>query len=195
MAIATMSLGVYSATRAHLMPINIRTQDTAEARNQMTREALRHGAEWLLWIDSDMVFPADALLRLLGRQRDIIGADYRRRAPPYPRIGQPIGPVENGMVEVGMIGLGLLLIRAAILREMGEPPFIRMWALEHAKPDNPSGFSTEDGYLCGHARHLGHRIWCDLDLSAEVGHICEKPVPWDMDATNIPGVACLPSSA
>lgn len=194
-ALHTMALGIYSVPYANLLPINVRTQDTAESRNQMVRAALKHGAEWFLWIDADMVFPADALVRLLRRGVDIVGADYRRRSPPYPRIGKPIGLTENGMVEVTMIGLGLLLVRAGVLRRMGEPPFVRAWILDQASSDNPSGFSTEDGYLCGHARHLGYKVWCDLDLTAEVGHICEAPVPWDLSPADIPGVACLQSSA
>src|SRR5580692_8072385 len=51
-----MSLGAYTAPSTTLMPINVRTQDTAESRNQMTAAALEEGADWLLWIDADMVF-------------------------------------------------------------------------------------------------------------------------------------------
>jgi hypothetical protein len=199
MALHTMSLGAYSASFATLMPINIRTQDTAEARNQMTAAGLAEGADWFLWIDADMAFPPDSLARLLAHDVDIVGADYRRRATPFPRIGKPVDPAApyNGLVEVTMLGLGLMLIRAEVLRRMGRPSFVRAWLLDHATPNNPSGFSTEDGYLCGHARHLGYKVWADLDLSNDVGHICEAPVPWDMALTphDIPGVGCLQSSA
>lgn len=198
-SLAVMSLGAYTAPHVHLMPINMRTQDTAEARNQMTAAGLEGGAEWFLWIDADMEFPPDSLLRLLAREVDIVGADYRRRAPPYPRIGKMVDPkaARRGLVEMNMLGLGLMLIRADVLRTMGRPWFLRAWLLDHATPDNPSGFSTEDGYLCGHARHLGYKIWADFDLSREVSHICEAPVSWNMGAPaqNIPGVACLKSSA
>lgn len=198
-SLAVMSLGAYSAPYATLMPINIRTQDTAEARNQMTAAGLEAGVEWFLWIDADMEFPPNALLRLLKHEVDVVGADYRRRAPPYPRIGKPVDPQapRRGLVEMTMLGLGLMLVRADILRAMGRPQFLRAWLLDHASPDNPSGFSTEDGYLCGHARHLGHKVWADFDLSAEVSHICERPVPWDIEGPgrNIPGVACLQTSA
>lgn len=191
-----MALGIFSAPEVHIMPINVRTQDTAESRNQMTREALRHGAEWFLWIDADMVFPADALVRLLRRKVDIIGADYRRRSPPFPKIGKPIGlKTEENLIEVTFIGLGFLLVRAGVLRRMGEPYFVRAWMLDQATADNPSGFSTEDSYFCGHARHLGYHVWCDLDLTAEVGHICEAPIPWAAAKPQVPGVECLQTSA
>jgi hypothetical protein len=40
--------------------------------------------DWLLWLDADMDFPADALIRLLRHNVDIVGGDYRlrRRASP-----------------------------------------------------------------------------------------------------------------
>jgi Anp1 len=209
MALQTMALGAYSASHVFLMPINVRTQDTAESRNQMTAAALAEGAEWLLWIDADMVFPPDALVRLLAHNVDIVGADYRRRAPPYPRIGKPITTLEawrdihktplvvpSRLTEVTMLGLGLMLVKAEVLQRMGQPSFIRAWLLDQATPTNPTGFSTEDGYLCGHARHLGYKVWCDLDLSNDVGHICEAPVSWNQGRqAEIGGVACMQSSA
>ncbi len=193
-----MSLGAYTAPSTTLMPINVRTQDTAESRNQMTAAALEEGADWLLWIDADMVFPPDGLIRLLAHDKDIVGADYRRRAPPYPRIGKLVDAhaPDRGLVEVSMLGLGFMLIRANVLRRMERPWFLRMWLLEHATPDNPSGFSTEDGYFCGHARYLGYQVWADMDLSREVGHIAEAPISWNLSGDNpIEGVGCLKSSA
>ncbi len=198
MAFHTMSLGAYSAPHVSLLPINIRTQDTAEARNQMTAAALEEGCDWFLWIDADMTFPPDGLLRLLRHDVDAVGADYRRRAPPYPRIGKPIDPnaPNRGLVEVSMLGLGFMLIRADVIRRMERPWFLRMWVLEHATPDNPSGFATEDGYLCGYARHLGYKVWADMDLSREVGHICEAPISWNLlGDQRIEGTSCLKSSA
>ncbi len=195
-----MSLGAYSAPHVTMLPINVRTQDTAEARNQMTAAALEEGAEWLLWVDADMTFPPDGLIRLLARDVDIVGADYRRRASPYPRIGKPVDPGNPyncvGLVDVSMLGLGFMLIRAKVLRAMNRPWFLRAWLLEHATPDNPSGFSTEDGYFCGHARFLGYKVWADMDLSREVGHIAEAPIPWNLAASEpVEGVSCLRSSA
>ncbi len=193
-----MSLGAYSAPHVTILPINVRGQDTAEARNQMTAAALHEGAEWLLWIDADMVFPPNGLIRLLAHNVDIVGADYRRRSPPYPRLGKPVDPASpyRGLVEFSFLGLGFLLIRAKVLRTMSRPWWVRMWLLEHASADNPSGFATEDNYFCGYARSLGFKVWADLDLSREVGHIAEAPIPWDLAAKEpIEGVSCLRSSA
>lgn len=198
MAYSWMGLCARSAPHAQLIPVNARTQDTAEARNYMTAAALDAGAEWLLWIDADMVFPSDGLLRLLAHDTDIVGADYRRRSPPFPRIGKPVGlPAQSGLEHVHFIGLGFLLMRAQVLRKMGRPWFVRSWNRDGGTPDNPSGFATEDAFFCGHAAHLGYKVFADLDLSDEVGHICETPIPWNLTGPQpaIAGVSCLKSSA
>ena len=196
MAFQATCLAIHSAPHVEVIPINVRGEDTAQGRNRLVRHAQRAGAGWLLWIDADMVFPPDSLVRLLAHNLDIVGADYRRRSSPFPRIGKPVeAPASRGLEEVSMLGLGLMLVRAGVLKRMGRPSFIRAWLLDQATPDNPSGFSTEDGYLCGHARFLGFKVYADLDLSADVGHLCEAPVPWGITAPDIPGMACLKSSA
>ena len=44
--------------------------------------ALAVDATHILWLDSDMRFPADTLGRLLARNRDIVGANYCARRFP-----------------------------------------------------------------------------------------------------------------
>jgi hypothetical protein len=192
-AFATLCLGINSAETLNLCPVNVRGTDTAHARNQMVRMVREQAVDWLLWIDADMVFPPDALLRLIAHDRDIVGADYRLRAPPYPKIGlainpdDPAGPprqlspeddaVTTGLVERAVLGLGLLLVRASVFTEEG-PWFMRGWLAQNARSDNPDGFTTEDSFFCAYARHRGFKVWCDLDLSAEVLHVGEMMVPW-----------------
>jgi len=59
----------------------------ADARNLGLEYAQKYGAEYVLFIDSDMTFPKDALLKLLVRQVDIIGATYSRRTAPFHFLG------------------------------------------------------------------------------------------------------------
>jgi glycosyltransferase involved in cell wall biosynthesis len=192
MAFQATCLAIHSAAFVNVIPLNIRGDDTAQARNRLVRYALQAGAEWLLWIDADMVFPPDALMQLLGHGVDIIGADYRRRAPPFDRIGVPVPGIhskDERRDEMLMLGLGLFLTRASVFNTLPSPWFGRTWRKEHATPDNPDGFSTEDTYFCGVARHYGYRIWCDVDLTAQVQHVGEAIVPW-----RLPGAPDGPGS-
>lgn len=189
-------LAIYSAPHVAIVPINIRGEDTAQSRNRLVRHAIRSGAGWLLWIDADMVFPPDALMRLLAYDLDIVGVDYRLRGPPFKRIGlfmrdgdpkrtthvnrAEAAAQQTGLVEMAVLGLGFVLVRASVFRKLPPPWFGRTWSREHASLGNPDGFSTEDSYFCSVARHHGYSVWCDLDLSAQIQHVGEATVPFDL---------------
>lgn len=57
------------------------------ARNELVRKFLESEAEWLLQVDSDMVFAAESLNRLAKRGVDLVGAlCFTRYVPPLPAI-------------------------------------------------------------------------------------------------------------
>lgn len=194
-AYSVLCLGIASGEEFDLLPINLRGHDTAEARNTMVRAALENDADWLLWIDADMDFPADSLRMLMRHDKDIVGADYRRRTPPFPKIGLAVNPADplgpplpltieeetqsSGLVERAVLGLGLLLVRADVFRTATGPWFARIWNEHAARPDNPFGMTTEDCLFCHASRMRGYKVWCDLDLSAHVRHVAEFAVQWD----------------
>lgn len=196
MAFQATCLAIHSAPHVGVIPINLRGEDTAQSRNRLVRHAMRSGAEWLLWIDADMVFPPDALLRLLAYDLDIVGVDYRLRGPPFRRIGLFMRDDDKmrtthvsmadakaqatGLLEMAVLGLGFILVRASVFQKLRSPWFGRMWSPEHASLGNPDGFSTEDSYFCSVARHHGYSVWCDLDLSAQIQHVGEATVPFDL---------------
>lgn len=53
-----------------------------EARHRLVAEALAWGAERMLCLDADHVFPPDALLRLLAHNLPAVGCNYPRRFTP-----------------------------------------------------------------------------------------------------------------
>lgn len=141
----------------------------ADARNIGVRRALEARAEFLLFVDSDMTFPRDTLKRLLRWNRDIVGATYVKRVPPHPPLGTPADPVatdENGsLLEMARLPTGLLLIRTAVFDRLTEPYF-RFGIDEERRV-----IVGEDYLFCDHARKAGFRVWCDCELSREIGHI------------------------
>src|SRR4051794_24776807 len=69
------------------------------ARNLLTQAALKTPATHLLWIDADMSFPRDALLRLLAHRLPIVaGLYWNRRGAlfPPPLRPQPRGGAAGG---------------------------------------------------------------------------------------------------
>jgi hypothetical protein len=170
--------------------INHRGGDAAENRNRMVDLGRAQGIEWYFFVDADMTFPPDTLVRLLRWNVDVVGADYRMRGAPYDKIGlgpdgKPVPPDTDpaeGLVERSIIGLGCVLVKATVFEKLAEPWFARTWISEHATPDNPHGFSTDDSYFFHYCRHHGFKLWCDMALTHEVQHIGEVTVPWVLKA-------------
>lgn len=136
-------------------------------------EAQGNEIEWLMWFDSDMVFPPNTLFRLRQHDKDIVGCAYVRRTPPYDIMCKTLEhapkEVNSGLLEVASLPTGCLLVRRQIFNELGPYPKWRTPASEeHGKN------MSEDYYFCKKAREMGYSIWLDVDLTKEVGHIGEQ---------------------
>lgn len=130
--------------------------------------------DYLMWIDTDMVFPPDLLLRLIAHDKDIVGCNYRQRVAPHGFTGHYKGGgdtklLEPGLHEMDHLPTGLLLTRMDIYRKLPYPWF---------KPGLIESEARDDVYFCNTAREAGYEIWCDHDLTKEVGHIGEQVVQW-----------------
>jgi glycosyltransferase involved in cell wall biosynthesis len=144
----------------------------ADARNMSLEYAQSHNADYILFIDSDMTFPRDALLRLLVRNVDIVGATYSRRTPPFSFLGDilPEQPTDapKGLLEMTRIPTGFLLVKATVFERLKRPYF-------RFRVDEEAGVNIGEDYeFSDRVRSLGFRIWCDPYLSKELGHIGEK---------------------
>lgn len=158
-------------------------QTIHRARNWLTRHMLKFTdpvITHLLWVDSDHVWPADTLIRLLAHGKDIVGCLHRTRMPPYHQVGQLMdGDIDpctaGGLHEAVTLGHGLLLVSRKVY-EAVEAPWYRetsdpsLAGTDRIDPDNVDGDISEDVYFCLKARQAGFSLWADLDLSYEVGH-------------------------
>lgn len=129
--------------------------------------------EYLFQIDSDMTFPPYVLGKLLSHQKDIVGCTYVRRSEPFDVLGRTINPVapknyDTGLIEMQALPTGILLVKRDVFRKFPKP----IWRIV---ADESIGRSHgEDYYFCAKARELGYKIWLDVDLSKEIGHVSEK---------------------
>lgn len=107
-----------------IMPIAGQPFDMA--RNTICQAALVNGFEHCFMLDSDVIPPRDAILRLMAHRKPLISGVYFRRSPPegvpvmqkggqwvlkYPR---------NKLFEVDVCGAGCLLIHRSVLERL--PP-------------------------------------------------------------------------
>lgn len=174
--LSLMDMSARSAdAKIAMLPVGVSGCYIEDNRNGAIKHALGTGIpfEWVLWVDSDVTFPGDALIRLLNHNKDIVGANYRTRTPPYPTAGhyadgtRATALAEGGLHLMKHLPTGLLLTRFDIYKKLPEPWF-------EASLRGP----RDDVYFCHRARAHGYEIWCDHDLSREVTHTGVQQIPW-----------------
>ena len=145
-----------------------------DARNLLAREAIESKADRVLWIDSDMVFDDDMMIRLgkdLDTGWDMVCAIYfRRELPTRPVIYKSIDAnasraecffdyPENQVFPIAGCGFGAVLMTTELLRSVGDRPF------------TPINRLSEDLSFCWLAKNSGAKIACDSLV--KVGHVGE----------------------
>lgn len=148
------------------------------ARNELAKQAIKAEADWVLWLDSDMVFEPNLLNRMLEvcKENDIdflTGLCFRRKPPYTPclfdrleKVGHgasytAIMSVPDGRFKVGGCGFAGVLMSTDVLLSVMAKFGGRMF-------DPMEGFG-EDVSFCWRARQCGYEIWCDSEI--ELGHV------------------------
>jgi hypothetical protein len=143
-------------------------------RERLATMAIDLDAEYILWLDSDMVFPATTAVRLLAHNEDIVCANYVRRQLPakgvaYETIGDWENPlsfdVRDELVTVEGIGMGCVLMKTEIFTQLAKPWFEFGWSPES------NDFLGEDMILWQKVAALGYSIKVDTALSQEMRHL------------------------
>lgn len=144
-------------------------------RADLARNAVQGGADYILWLDTDMRFPKDTLDRLLAHKKPIVAANYATRRLPVDTVAFRLHESggwetvktgdKTGLEKVEAVGMGVMLTDTKIFKEMPAPWFSITY---HEKSHEYSG---EDIYFCYKANKLGHDVLIDHDLSKEVKHI------------------------
>jgi hypothetical protein len=162
----------HSSDALELVILSNKSSIVAEARNTGVAMAQAAGVEHLLFVDSDMTFPRDALHRLLAHRLEVVGATYAKRVPPYQALGTALQPqpadAAPGLIEMARLPTGCLLIRMDVFDRLSTPYF--HFGIE----GTGRHIIGEDYVFCDRVRDAGLRIWCDAALSRELGHIGQQ---------------------
>ena len=164
------------ATRTGVETVLLQAKGTLlpQQRAGLVSAAMAADATHLLWLDSDMRFPKDALERLLAHDVPIVAANYPMRRHPILPVAQRnrdghlfTGPYDSGLVPVDSCGMGVMLVQMAVFQALPKPWFI----LGYNRAED--GYVGEDYYFCQQARAKGFPIAVDQYLSREVQHLGE----------------------
>lgn len=148
-------------------------------RNAACQHCLQHGYTHLFSLDSDVVPPPDAILKLLATGKPFVSGLYCRRSPPWSvpvaqKNGQWLTNFRPGsLVEVDVVGAGCLLISADLLRRIppqrpGHHWFDWRVNLAGTGTFQPDQCLSEDFTLCRHIKKtLGESVWLATDVVCE----------------------------
>lgn len=147
------------------------------ARTSLCKMALEAGADYVLWLDSDVIFEPDLMERLMEdiQGRDMVTAVYHGRRPPFkPVIWKTITTgllpenmvveqyddyPEDGLFEIAACGFGAVLMKIGVIADV---------AATFHQTFSPLPGLGEDLSFCVRARNCGIKIWCDPKL--QIGH-------------------------
>lgn len=143
-------------------------------REKLIEEAKIINSDYVLWLDSDMVFPSTTALRLLEHNKDIVGCNYLKRSKPlkpvaYKNIGDwdsylPL-TVEDELMEVEGVGMGCLLMKTEIFKNIQKPYF------EFTYNEKTDDWMGEDFNLLKKLGQVGYKVYIDTLLSSEIKHM------------------------
>ncbi len=142
--------------------------DIVSARTWLVREALKHNATHILFVDSDMEFPPDSLEKLLSHEKDVVGVEYFKRKLPLDPVFEPLDQRDpEKLYEAGYAATGLLLIKLSLftseLRPLNEPWF------SFGRNKEGELVIGEDVWFCNTVRDAGFKVW--IDPTIDVNHI------------------------
>jgi predicted SAM-dependent methyltransferase len=149
----------------------------AEARNEIVEFALQQGANYIYWLDDDVITTPDSFLKLYRHNKDIINGVYWSKSnPPMPLLfrGHLQGPYWDwhvgDLIEIDAAGNGLTLVKTDVYREMSKQlggPWYSTDYVSFAGVEGPSApNNTEDLYFYWKAKKLGYKVWADTSIQA-----------------------------
>ena len=157
-----------------------------DQREKLAAEALKEGADYILWIDADMRFPKDTIERLISHNKPIVGVNATTRVVPVNGTAKNVHvDVENkvntwetqiskgktGLEQVTAIGCGVMMVKREVFENTPRPWF---W-FEQLPGGKMLG---EDVYFCVKAQDAGYDTFVDHDLSQMIGHVGSYTYSW-----------------
>ena len=146
-----------------------------QVRNLMAHYTIQNNFDYIFCVDSDVVLPKDALIKLLNHDKELISGIYRQRIldkviPELYIINDNqtrravVDDIEKPQIlEVSSCGFGCTLIKKDLLVRIGYPQFEYHASIDFSKT------ISEDSDFCIKTRKVGSHAY--VDTSIKCGHI------------------------
>lgn len=150
--------------------------NAVQARTHLANYAAGNKCDWVLWLDSDHIYKASDVYRLIRRCEDrelpMLSATYyirgKGKQTAHTRFDPEKGHFKSDeltgdIMETDVIGFGFLVMRWDFLKEMCDKYPKDLFKMDIS--DN----TTEDVYFCRKVAETGRKIYFDSDVI--VGHL------------------------
>ena len=168
------------------------------ARNSCAAKFLSGDCSHLMFVDADIQFNPQDIVKLITHDKDIVGGIYPQKTLPPKMVVNTLnnGEHEGDLIEVGTLGTGFMLIKRSVFEKMieeGATPYVDAIGLSPKENSNQYDFFqctidsngrylTEDWSFCRRWRQLGGKIWADTTIGlTHVGYFRFQP---DMEKLN-----------
>jgi hypothetical protein len=142
-----------------------------QQRTNLVNSAISANCDEILWLDSDMVFPATIYNDLTQHRLDIVACTYMTRTAPHKNVAFVDSSDYNlrleatsGLHEVYAVGLGCMLVKTQVYKSLPKPWFQFQYLHRH------NGYKGEDIVFCELAAEHEYKIHVDVNTSKKVMH-------------------------
>jgi hypothetical protein len=143
-------------------------------REKLIENAKDIKCDYVLWLDSDMMFPSTTALRLLAHNKDIVACNYMKRSKPLKTVAYtdlrnwdswlPLEPKDD-LIKVEGVGMGCMLMKTEIFGSLQKPYF------EFTYKGDTQDWYGEDFMLLTKLRLNSFNVYIDTILSMDIKHL------------------------
>lgn len=147
-----------------------------DARNSLAKQAINNDFDRILWLDSDIVFDPDLMVRLARHLDDgyeyMSGLYFKRQYPTEPVCFKTITQVQEGkelvtkalvykdyprdqLFEVDATGFGAVMMTVDLIKRVQD---------KYGLPFSPQLGLGEDMSFCWRAKQVGVKLYCDSSI-------------------------------
>lgn len=156
---------------------------TDRNRNSILQDCIDRKVDYILWFDTDMVYPKNMLYLYLKEKFDVIGCKYYKRIYPYTPIfynteGDGFKPISDDLpdkkvIEVGGVGFGGMMVDIKVYKKLGKNKWMKYGDNFHL-PYQAKEQLSHDLQFCREVKKAGMTVKLHTGVSA--GHIGHKIV-------------------
>ncbi len=149
------------------------------ARNRVVEDAFKDNSDYIFFLDSDMVFPPDSLMRLLNHNKSVVNAlAFRRQHPHFPAVFKWNKEnfcyetihyqLNSGLTAADATGMACILIKTEVFKKLKKPYYFY-----------DKNLFSSDLSFCRSLNKIDVPIYIDTNL--KIGHLGDNKIATEED--------------